>query len=113
MIDRIMEQFNAMDFSLPIQLPKYPRCLGVYMIVGENQETLYIGSSKLLCRRASHLTALQNDKKAGYSHLVAGKLREYQEQGKNASIRFLECSDYKKVEKQLIAELKPLWNKKK
>ena len=84
------------------------------MIVGDDGKPLYIGSSKQLCRRASHLTALQNDatNDAGFSHIKAGLLRKYQESGHTASIRFFEGEDYQSVERQLIAKHNPPWNKR-
>lgn len=82
------------------------------MIIGDEGEVLYIGSSKQLCQRASHLTALQHDASndAGFSHIKAGLLREYQEQGHKASIRFFPCDNYRAVERELIAIHKPRWN---
>jgi hypothetical protein len=105
---------DDLGFTSPITLPEYPNCSGVYVIIGENDKILYIGSSKQLCRRSSHITALQEDStnKEGFSHIKAGLLREYQEQGGNATIRFLKCDKYKEIEKKLIAKYSPPWNKK-
>jgi excinuclease UvrABC nuclease subunit len=102
------------NFSPNIQLPQYPNRSGVYVIVGEDSKPLYVGSSKQLCRRVSHLTALQNDasNNAKFSHIKAGLLREYQEQGRKASIRFFECDNYQDVERQLINTHNPPWNNK-
>ena len=82
------------------------------MITGDDDEVLYVGSSRQLCRRVSHLTALQRDatNDAGFSHIKAGLLRKLQEYGHNVSVRFLECDDYLSVERELIKTYKPQWN---
>jgi excinuclease UvrABC nuclease subunit len=101
------------DFSAPIPIPQYPNRPGVYIIIGEDNKLLYIGSSKQLCRRVSHLTALQRDttNKVGFTHVKARLMRDYLEKGHKIRIRFLECKNYKSVEKQLIANYKTSWNK--
>lgn len=101
------------DFTQPIPIQLYPNCPGVYVIIGDEDEVLYVGSSKQLCRRVSHLTALQHDDSndAGFSHIKAGVLRKYQEQGNKANIRFFSCDDYRVVERELVARHKPRWNK--
>lgn len=100
-----------------IELPSYPDSPGVYIISDEGGGILYIGSSKQLCRRISHLTALQKDRtnKAGYSHIKAAKVRNAQKKGK-IYVRFQETSsekEAKNLEKKLLAERRGSWNEKK
>lgn len=95
-------------------LPHYPDSKGVYVLIDERKKILYVGCSKQLSRRISHLTALQKDSSnvAGYSHIMAGRLHKYQKQGHKVSILIFECKDYRTAEKLLIKKLKPLWNDK-
>lgn len=103
---------NLKNFTVPIPLPQYPKYGGLYALIDENCRILYIGSAKQLCRRVSHLTALQKDKtnSAGFSHIKAKKLRNYQEHGHSIFIRFLKCKKYRIVEQQLIKKYEPPWN---
>ena len=94
------------------QLPSYPNVEGVYIITDKEKNVYYIGHSKLLCRRASHLTALQPDKSniAGYSHICALHVRREQEKGVELFIRFIKSKDYRRLERDLIAQYNPPWN---
>jgi excinuclease UvrABC nuclease subunit len=96
------------------KLPAYPKEEGVYIITDSDNNVYYIGCSKLLCRRASHLTALQPDKSnaAGYSHIYAPHIRREQEKGNEMFIRFIISKDYRNLEKELKEKYKPIWNKK-
>ena len=106
------------NFSKPIPLPYYPRCAGIYLLIGKNKKILYVGCSKQLCRRVSHLTALQKDSSNtnGLSHIKAGYLRNYQEKNGQVAVRFMPCKNFRAKEKELIEKLeteklKPLWNR--
>jgi excinuclease UvrABC nuclease subunit len=102
------------SFSKPLLLPHYPDSAGVYVLIDESNNVLYVGSSGRLCQRVSHLTAFQKDSSnaAGYSHTKAGLLRKYQKQNHKVSIRIFKCKNYRVVEKELIEKLKPIWNHK-
>jgi excinuclease UvrABC nuclease subunit len=92
----------------------YPNKPGVYILSDDLGVVLYVGASERLCRRVSYLTALRkaDSNPKGYMHNKAGLLRKYQKADRKVSIRFLECRNYKEVEKRLIADLKPRprWN---
>jgi len=105
------EEENATD---PVELPQYPNRSGVYIITDSNDKVLYIGQSKQLSRRVSHLTALQKDKrsKTKYSHLNAGKVRRKQDKGETLYVRFIKCKDHKKCEKELLKKYKTRWNER-
>lgn len=97
-----------------VLLPCYPNSPGVYIITDDKYRILYVGSSKQLCRRVSHLTALQKDRtnNAGYSHIKAAKVRNAQKNGK-IYVSFQETAsekEAKSLEKQLIKEAKGIWN---
>lgn len=99
-------------FGKSQRLPFYPNAGGIYVITNDNDEVLYVGRSKQLCRRASHLTALQKDKTntTGYSHIKAGHVRKCQENGSVLNVRFLETDDAAKAERDLIGKYAPPWN---
>lgn len=96
----------------PCLLPHYPNKSGVYVITDSREEVLYVGESIQLCRRASHLTAMQKDKtnKTALSHIKAGHVRTLQDEGQRLFIRFIETSDHKQVEKDLRKKYSPPWN---
>ena len=99
-----------------VLLPRYPDGPGIYIITDEKDRILYVGSSKQLSRRVSHLTALQKDRtnKAGYSHIKAANVRNAQKNGKIYVI-FQETASEKEakfLEKQLIREAKGIWNER-
>jgi excinuclease UvrABC nuclease subunit len=106
--------FDFHEFSKPFLLPYYPHSSGVYVLIDEKNVVLYVGRTVRLCQRVSHLTAFQKDSSndEGYSHIKAGTLRRYQEKGHQVSVLLLECKNCRAKEKDLIKELKPLWNKK-
>ena len=96
-------------------LPFYPNSPGVYVVTDSKDELLYIGQSKQLCRRVSHLTAMQADKsnKEGLSHIKAGLLRDKQQSGK-VFVRFHPTESEQKaksLEKELLRSNKTAWNK--
>ena len=95
------------------QLPSYPKEGGVYIITDKENNIYYIGHSKLLCRRASHLTAMQPDKSnsAGYSHIYALHVRREQEKGTELFIRFIKSKNYRELERDLLAKYETRWNK--
>jgi excinuclease UvrABC nuclease subunit len=101
------------DFSTPLLIPYYPNKSGVYALTNKKGKVLYIGSSKQLCRRASHLTALQKDQsnESGVSHLKAKKLRKAQKD-EDIFIRFFPSTKFLFIERTLIAKYSPPWNKK-
>lgn len=94
-------------------LPYYPNASGVYILTNPLGDVLYVGRSKQLCRRVSHLTAMQNDKTnpQGFSHIKAGMVREHQEKKGQIFVEFVECENPNVMENELINKLNPLWNK--
>lgn len=95
------------------QLPFYPNRRGVYILTDEQGHVLYVGRSKQLCRRASHLTAMQRDNTnpQGFSHIKAGLVRSLQKNGKKVFIQFVETDNDRAIEDNLIKENNPPWNK--
>jgi excinuclease UvrABC nuclease subunit len=108
---KIEEILNKEKFALPC----YPDSPGIYVVTDSKDQLLYIGQSKQLCRRVSHLTAMQADKsnKEGLSHIKAGLLRDAQQSGK-VFVRFYptECEQQaKSLEKELLKSNQTTWNK--
>ena len=106
---------DNIKWSKKIELPMYPEGPGVYMISDTKDRILCIGRSKHLCRRVSHLTAMQADKsnKEGLSHIKAGLLRDAQQSGK-VFVRFHPTESEQKaksLEKELLKSNKTDWNK--
>jgi len=98
-----------------IALPTYPDCPGVYVLSSDADEILYVGQSKQLCRRVSHLTALQRDKsnKAGRSHIKADQVRQHQQNFGKVFVSFLETSseaEARILEKKILDVIKKQWN---
>jgi DNA polymerase-3 subunit epsilon len=96
-------------------LPKIPNAPGVYVLTDSSNRILYIGRSKQLSRRVSHLTALQNDKtnSAGLSHIKAGCVRKHQDKHRDVFGRWEETEteeEAKSLEKKLLAENQTAWN---
>ena len=99
-------------FSPPEACPNIPAEPGVYALVDETGIIFYIGSSKRVRQRVGHLLALQPDQNSyGYTHLAAERLQSAQEQGKSFSVLVRLTPDYKELERKLISEHSPLWNR--
>lgn len=94
-------------------LPYYPNSQGVYLVLDSNDRVLYVGRSKQLCRRVSHLTAMQRDRSnpAGFSHIKAGMVREIQDHGEQLRVAFIETDESLATEKKLIQMYSPPWNR--
>jgi excinuclease UvrABC nuclease subunit len=94
-------------------LPYYPNSSGVYILSNATGGVLYVGRSIQLCRRVSHLTAMQNDNTnpQGFSHIKAGIVRDHQENQGQLFVEFIECENQVEKEKELIAKHNPPWNK--
>jgi excinuclease UvrABC nuclease subunit len=93
------------NFTPPFKLPLYPDLPGVYVVLDEKEQILYIGSAKQLCRRSSQLTAVLKT-----AHIKGSLIREHQSNGHDVYVRFYPCINYKMLEKKLIKEHTPLWN---
>jgi len=108
-----MNRIDQVDGNNMQNLPLYPNARGVYILTDEDGYVLYIGRSKQLCRRASHLTAMQRDSTnpQGLSHIKAGLVRKLQEQGKTIRISCIQTENDKAKEADLIRKYRPPWNK--
>jgi len=107
-----MKTLKAGITSKKQPLPFYPNRKGVYVLTNSSGQVLYVGRSKQLCRRASHLTAMQRDgtNPQGLSHIIAGLVRKLQEQGQAVFIQFIETDDDHATEIKLIREYDPPLN---
>lgn len=94
-------------------LPYYPDTAGVYLLSDALGNVLYVGYSKQLCRRVSHLSAMQADKTnaAGLTHIKARLVRQHQEEKGPMFVEFTECRDFMRLKDKLIKEHNPPWNK--
>lgn len=94
------------------ELPLYPNRRGVYVLTDEDDHVLYVGRSKQLCRRVSHLTAMQHDatNPQNLSHIKAGLVRQQQEAGHPVFVHFIETDADAAVAKDLIETYRPPWN---
>ena len=108
-------QEEAFMSSLRQPLPYYPDAPGVYVLTDALGCVLYIGRSKQLCRRVSHLTAMQADSTnpAGLSHIKARMVRDHQEHKGQVFVEFIESNNPVGLEADLIAKHCPPWNKTK
>jgi excinuclease UvrABC nuclease subunit len=98
-----------------VALPNYPDCPGVYVLSSVDDEILYVGHSKQLCRRVSHLTAMQRDNssKQGRSHIKADLVRDHQRNFGKVYVSFLETNTEaaaRKLEKDIRNVINKRWN---
>ena len=115
-IGRFLKPLKQSRAKVAVKLPYYPQCPGVYVLSGKSHEILYIGFSRKLSQRVSHLTAMQRDKsnRQKRSHIKANKLRRYQETHGEVHITFVTTKTKKQareVERRLLQLIKTKWNK--
>lgn len=95
-------------------LPKYPDRPGVYVLSNARGKILYVGQSKQLCRRVSHLTALQRDtsNKEGLSHIKAALVRKHQSRLGAVFVDFLITKtedEARELEKRILGTIRAEW----
>lgn len=92
-----------------ICLSQFPKEAGVYFFVTENEEVIYVGSTKNLKKRMlSHLQSIQYGSNHGTQKELYRFLQENQ-----FTVEFELTSDYIRKEQEYIESLKPIFNKRK
>lgn len=114
-LKQLSEFVSPERLSGKMLLPQYPDCPGVYVLSDDTGKILYVGRSKQLCRRVSHLTAMQRDKsnKQGRSHIKADLVRDHQRDTGPVYISFLTAKTDTKaheLEKDIRRVIKREWN---